>query len=183
VIGRLKDLSFGRNGEQHITLTVKTDFCEEFDRLKDHDVSFEIKRHRKSRSLDANAYAWVLIDRIASASGEPKETVYREAIRNIGGVSEIVCVQDRAKDALCRLWESKGIGWLCEELPSKLNGCTNMVLYAGSSAYDTAQMSLLIDRLIQDAKALGIPTETPDQIAERLSLWDNYIKKHTKRKE
>lgn len=179
MIGRLKDLSFGRNGEQNITLTVQTDFCEEFDRLKDHDISIEIKRHRKGRSLDANAYAWVLIDKIAAATGESKETVYREAIRDIGGVSEVVCVQNHAKDALCSLWQSKGTGWLVDELPSKLDGCTNVVLYAGSSVYDTEQMSRLIDRLIQDAQALGIPTETPNQIAERLSLWDS----HTKKKE
>ncbi len=180
MIGRLKDLSFGRNGEQHITLTVKADFCEEFDRLKDYEVSFEIKRHRKSRSLDANAYAWVLIDKIAETTDETRETVYREAIRSIGGVSEIVCVQDQAKDALCRLWESKGTGWLCEELPSKLDGCTNMVLYAGSSVYDTAQMSRLIDHLIQDAQALGIPIDTPDQIANRLSLWESKEKENRK---
>ncbi len=180
MIGRLKDLSFGRNGEQHITLTVKTDFCEEFDRLKDYEVSFEIKRHRKSRSLDANAYAWVLIDKIAETTDETRETVYREAIRSIGGVSEIVCVQDHAKADLCRLWESKGTGWICEELPSKLDGCTNMVLYAGSSVYDTAQMSRLIDHLIQDAQALGIPTDTPDQIANRLSLWESKEKENRK---
>ena len=173
MIGRLKDLSFGRNGEQYITLTVKTDYCEEFDRLKDVDVSVEIKRYREKRSLDANAYAWVLIDKIAEASGETRETVYREAIRNIGGVSEVVCVQDRAKDDMRRLWTSKGTGWLCEELPSKIDGCTNLVLYAGSSVYDTAQMSRLIDLLIQEARQYGIPTDTPDQIANRLSLWES----------
>lgn len=177
MIGRLKDLSFGRNGEQNITLTVQTDFCEEFDRLKDHEISIEIKRHRKGRSLDANAYAWVLIDKISEASGVTRETVYREAIRNIGGVSEVVCVQDRAKDDLCRLWASKGTGWIYEELPSKIDGCTNIVLYAGSSVYDTAQMSRLVDLLIQDAHALGISTETPDQIANRLSLWESREKK------
>ncbi len=86
-------------------------------------------------------------------------------------------MQNHAKDALCSLWQSKGTGWLVDELPSKLDGCTNVVLYAGSSVYDTDQMSRLIDRLIQDAQALGIPTETPNQIAERLSLWDSYTKK------
>ena len=48
--GRLKDLSFGRNGEQIITLAVDADFTERFDELKDFDVDIEIKKHRKMRS-------------------------------------------------------------------------------------------------------------------------------------
>jgi hypothetical protein len=49
-------------------------------------------------------------------------------------------------------------------MPSKINGCTNVILYYGSSTYNTAQMSLLIDHLVQDAKALGIETMTPQEL-------------------
>jgi hypothetical protein len=56
-------------------------------------------------------------------------------------------------------------------MQSKIDGCTNVILYYGSSVYDTKQMSLLLENLIQDCKALGIQTETPEMIAKMKSLW------------
>lgn len=172
--GKLKDLTFSRNGEQHITVTVCEDFSEQYDKLKGGDVAIEIKRYHKKRSLDANAYAWVLIDKIASVLRIDKVDVYREQIRNIGGVSEIVCIQNAALDKFRSTWEKNGIGWQTDTLPSKIDGCTNVVLYYGSSTYDTNQMSQLIDHLIQDAKALGIETMTPLELG-RLSGYEKQI--------
>jgi hypothetical protein len=169
--GRLIDLSFGMNRKQRITVEVDSDFREEFDRLKDHEVSIEIKKYRKKRSKDANAYAWVLIDKIAAALSIDKEEVYCNAIRSIGGVSEMVCVLDSAVDRLREGWKKQGLGWQTEVMESKLPGCKNVILYFGSSTYDTKQMSLLIDHLVQDAQALGIETETPEQLAKYKEEW------------
>lgn len=164
MIGRLKDLTFGQSGEQHITVTVRSDFRGQFDELKDADVSIEIKKYRKKRSLDANAYAWVLIDKIAEAASLDKATVYKEAIRSIGGVSETVCVKDTAVRKLRDGWECRGTGWQTETMTSKIAGCTNVILYYGSSTYDTKQMSLLIDQLVQEATELGIDTMSSNEL-------------------
>lgn len=129
--------------------------------------SVEIKEYRQKRSLDANAYAWVLIDKIAAAVGLPKTEVYRNAIKELGGVSDTVCVMDAAVDALCNGWSHNGLGWVTETLPSKIKGCTNVILYYGSSTYDSKTMSRLIDGLIEDARNLGIETMTPQEL-ERL---------------
>lgn len=67
--GRLLDLSFTLNGKQRLVIELDDDFRQDFAALKDHDVRVEIKKWRKKRSLDANAYAWVLIDKIAQATG------------------------------------------------------------------------------------------------------------------
>lgn len=67
-----------------------------------------------------------------------------------------------------RGWEMRGMGWQTETMPSKVPGCTNVVLYYGSSMFDTHQMSLLIDHVVQDAKALGIETMTPREIEKLL---------------
>lgn len=48
--GRLKDLTFGAHGEQHITITVTSDFRESYDALKDTDINVEIKKWRRPRS-------------------------------------------------------------------------------------------------------------------------------------
>ncbi len=170
--GRLVDLSFGRNGKQRVTIEVDADFREKFDKLKDGDITVEVKKYRKKRSLDANSYAWTLIDKIASELGMSKIEVYRNAIKNIGGVSDIVCVMDEAVEKLRQGWEKHGLGWQTETMESKIPGCTNVILYYGSSVYDTKQMSQLIDNLVQDAKALGIETATPEEIARYKELWE-----------
>lgn len=169
--GRLLDLSVGLNCKQRLTLEIDGDFRSGFDELHEVDLDIEINKHRKRRSLDANAYAWVLIDKIAAAIPLDKKQVYRNAIRDIGGVSETVCVQDAALDRLCSSWSAHGLGWQTEVMPSKIEGCTNVVLYFGSSTYNSRQMSALIDQLIQDAKALGIETLPPDELS-RLAGYD-----------
>ena len=134
-------------------------------------LSIEIKPFRARRSLDANAYAWVLMDRLAEKLNESKENIYREFIKNIGGNSEIVCVKNSALDRLRDGWSKNGIGWQTDTFDSKIEGCTNVILYYGSSTYDSAQMSRLLDLIIQDCKIQGIPTETPDEIARLKALW------------
>ena len=130
-----------------------------------------LKEYRKKRSLDANAYCWVLIDKIASALGQTKEAVYREAIRSIGGNSETVCVKEEAANSIRQSWERNGMGWITDSVPSKLPGCVNVVLYFGSSTYDTKQMTALINAVVQDAQALGIETLTPDKLALLKEGW------------
>ena len=142
------------------------------DEMRDKDkLSIEVKPFRQKRSLDANAYAWVLMDRLAEKTGESKEAVYKQYITNIGGNSEIVCIKDNAVERLCSGWHRNGIGWQTETFESKIKGCTNVILYYGSSVYDSAQMSRLLDLIIQDCKELGIPTETPNEIARLKALW------------
>lgn len=162
--GRLIDLSLGLNRKQRVTIEVDRDFREDFDRLKGAELDVEIKKHRNRRSLSANAYAWVLIDKISDVLQQDKEAIYRQSIRSIGGVSETVCVKNEAVERLRRSWEHNGIGWSTETMPSKIPGCTNVILYYGSSMYDTKQMSNLIENLVQDANDLGIETLTPEEL-------------------
>ena len=178
--GKLRDLTLNRDGTQNVTITVQTDFRERFDELSEKVLDIEIKPHREKRSKDANAYMWVLVDKIAEAMKEDKVEIYREAIKHIGGVSDTICVRDRAVQAIRESWEQKGIGWVTDTIPSKLEGCTNVVVYYGSSTYDTRQMSTLIDHLVQDAKALGIETDTPERIKQLEQEWAEYEAQHRK---
>jgi len=169
--GRLIDISYGLNRRQRVTVEISGDFSGEYDRLKNTDVDVEIKKHRKQRSLTANAYAWVLVDKIAEALILDKASVYKNAIREIGGVSEIVCVQEGAVDRLRSAWEANGIGWQAEAMPSKIEGCANVILWYGSSTYDTRQMYGLISRLIDDCRGLGIETRPEDEIKAMMAQW------------
>jgi hypothetical protein len=132
---------------------------------------YTVKKAKKRRSLDSNAYAWTLIDKIAAAVKLPKEEVYRNTIRRIGGVSDIVCVKNEAVANLRRSWTRNGIGWQVETMPSKIEGCTNVILYYGSSSYDQKQMSVFLEKLIEDARSLGIETLPPYRLEGLLNEW------------
>lgn len=170
MIGKLTGLQRLFGGEWQITLTTREDVSEVYDSLANVPVSFEIRKAAGRRSKDANAFAWVLIDKIAEKTRIAKADIYRQAIREIGGVSETVCVQDKAVERLCEGWRKNGLGWQAETMPSKLPGCTNVVLYYGSSTYDTAQMSRLLDLLIQEAEQQSIPT-LRDEADALLGKW------------
>lgn len=164
-----------KTGKPQLTLEVneRNDFELLIDEMKDKDkLSIEVKPFRAKRSLDANAYFFVLADKLAEKLNISKVEVYRNAIRDIGGVSEVVCVKNQAVERLCEGWSQNGIGWQTDTFPSKIDGCTNVVLYYGSSTYDTKQMSDLISHIVQDCQAVGIETRTPDEIANMLSLWE-----------
>ena len=140
--------------------------------LNGKKLSVKISEYREKRSKDANAYCWVLIGKLAEKLNVPKDEIYMNAVKQVGGNYEIVCVVDAAVERLCRGWKKNGIGWQTDTMPSKIEGCTNVVLYYGSSTYDTASMSRLINIIVEDCKAVCIDVRTPDEIASLLALWE-----------
>lgn len=175
--GRITDVTFDYfTGKPRVTFEMNEGHSarEMVDELKSHEkLTLKVSKFKKKRSLDANAYAWTLIGKIAEKTNVPKNEVYREAIRGIGGNYEIVCVKEEAADSLRSGWERNGIGWCTDILLSKLDGCANVMLYYGSSTYDTEQMSRLIENIIQDCKALGIETKSQAEIDSLLEGWNN----------
>lgn len=113
------------------------------------DKQYVAQIKRKGRSLDANAYAWVLLDKLAAHYGIPRNDVYREEIKIIGGVSDVLCIVSKAADEFCRKWESKGTGWMAEQGPSKIPGCVNVTV----------------------CREAGIETMTPQELDALKSRW------------
>lgn len=139
--------------------------------LKQRVYDLCIKEHREKRSLDANAYAWVLLDKLAEKVSRKKEDVYKDQIANVGGNTETYCGRPAAVKKLAETWGKNGLGWICETMESKLPGMMNAVLYYGSSTFDTHQMHRFLDNIIQDCKAVGIETATPQQLALLEESW------------
>ena len=164
------------SGGVKIAFEIEPKYVDELQGMVDVDVNI----HKEKRSLSANAYAWVLLDKLSKALGRPSEEIYREDVRSIGGVSEYVCIQNEAVGTMKRIWEQRGIGWQVEELDSKIAGCTNLKLTYGSSVFDSEQMARLIDVIVQDCIALGIETKTPDEIAELIAEWQDNEKHITR---
>lgn len=136
------------------------------------EYTIEVKEKKKKRSLNSNSYAWVLLGKLAEKLRIPKTDIYRNYVKEIGGnTKDIVCVQDKALDKLRSAWESNGLGWVTDTLPSKIDGCTNVILYYGSSTYDVEQMSRLIQLIVQDCKQFGIPTYDREELDRLVQEW------------
>jgi hypothetical protein len=155
-----------------IEINELNDFKVMMDELNDKTLSIEVKPYRPKRSLDSNAYCWVLLDKLSEKLKIPKIEIYQKLIRDVGGVSETICVKNEAVERLCEGWGRNGIGWVTDTFPSKIEGCTNVILYYGSSTYDKAQMQRLTELIVNECEAQGIETRTPDELANLLSLWE-----------
>lgn len=131
----------------------------------------ELRERREKRSLDANAYYWQLCGELARAIREKPEEVYRRHIRDIGNYS-VYCMKIGAAEDFGRLWASGHLGRFVETRASKLPGCITVLAYYGSSDFNRAEMSALIDACIQDCKAVGIETLPPDKLELLKDAWE-----------
>lgn len=141
---------------------------------KDLEKKYEIKEHRQKRSLSQNAYCWELIGQIADSLRKSKEDVYFQMLKDYGQ-SEIISVRSDINIAgYLKYYEEAGTG--------QVNGkeFTHYKVYKGSSEFDTREMSIFIDGVIQEAQALGIQTLTPTQIAELKTLEEQRFSRKVK---
>lgn len=136
---------------------------------KVYDV--EIKEHREKRSLDANAYCWVLLDKLAEALDTTKEELYRGYVRKVGPYKDFDLSEDEAKTFRVA-WERLGQGWPTEQVDFTPDGERAIIrAYYGSSTYNTKRMSRLIDMIVEDCKEQSIETLTPQQLDAMKERW------------
>lgn len=139
--------------------------------LRNKPLRIDLKEWRDKRSLDANAFLWTILDKIADVNSTTKEEVYQHLVRDVG-VFEYILVINEAKDTFMRRWGARGLGWFAEEMPgSKVDGCTRVIAYYGSSTYDTKEMSRIIDQAVQLAESLDIPTLPDGDIKKLKDGW------------
>lgn len=173
MIGKLRDLMRLSGGEWLVSFTTGGNPEELFAKLKDSTVSVEIKKASKSRSRDANAFCWAMCNDIGNAMRPaiPKEMVYRQAIRDVGK-SSMLLIQDEAVDTFISTWGERGVGWFAEVLDdSKKNpGCKVIIAYYGTSVYDSAEMSRVLDYLRQDMENMQLPIPLSKAEQDRIAL-------------
>ena len=158
-----------QDGELVLTLANPEDAAKLVYRFKPGD--YEIEKVKQKRSLEANAYAWVLIHKIAARVHEPPVEIYRRYIRDIGSKRTVVCVQTGDLEDVVKTFTFNHIGRMVNIGESKIPGCATVEMIYGSSDYDTEQMSALIDAIVQDCDALDIETKTQEEIEILLHNW------------
>ena len=146
--------------------------------MKDRMYTAKLGEKRRKRSLDANAYCWVLLGKLSVELSKygtmiTPEEIYRDLIPNVGGNSKILPIRDDAIEEWKNIWGCGRKGWVCEDIGEcrTLPGYHNIICYYGSSAYDTKQMSRLIDLIIQECRQQGIETMTPEELAALKEGW------------
>ena len=134
---------------------------------------YRVQVKHMGRSLDANAYFWVLVGRLSEKLQTPPNDIYRSYIPDIGGNYELVPVREDRIEAWERVWCSGHIGRMIEDMGPcrRLKGYHNIRSYISSSDYDTAQMSRLIDLVVEDCRQMGIETMTPKELDALVSRW------------
>ncbi|MDD4565492.1 MAG: recombination protein NinB [Eubacteriales bacterium] len=130
-------------------------------------LAVEVKQYRQKRSLDANAYLWVLLQKIAEAVNSSKDEVYLQMLERYGVFTHIV-VKPRMVDKVRQEWRAvRELGEVT------VNGQTGIQLqcFFGSSTYDTKEMATLIDGVVSECKELGIETMTPEELQLLKNEW------------
>lgn len=167
------EIMFAANGDLKIIFTASRAYAKQFDSLpKDKELVAQVKEYRKKRSLDANAYMWVLCDQIAQKIEASKEEVYKRYIRDYG-VFEIIPLKAEAVESFRDKWEKNGLGWFCEDMEGcKIEGYKRVMVYFGSSSYDTKEMSRVINQVVEECHELGISTMTDTEIKQLCAAYN-----------
>ena len=167
------DLTIGRNRKQRITVEVDGDFRDSFDKLNGEELTVEIKKYRRKRSLNANAYFHVLLNKISTETGESEESIkvrlvldYGPLAKNSDGTTLGFMVPATADVATLykyiKCFDTR-------EINGTLFRC--YLVYKHTSDMDSKEMARLIDGAIQEARELGIETDTPEQLSRFKEQW------------
>ena len=129
--GVIKDINIDyETRKPKISLLLDTKEIEVVEQLKNENkLNIDLKKYKKKRSLDSNAYMWVLAEKIANKLDITKIEVYRDAIKEVGQC-EVLPIKNEAVETFIEAWKHNGQGWLCEIIgKSKLEGYTNVTAY------------------------------------------------------
>lgn len=89
--GRLKEpVADYHSGKLTILFEPIEDFRQTYDELKDYEkLTLEIKPYRAKRSLDANSYLWVLLDKLADKLNITRWQAYLNELKSHGAFEYI----------------------------------------------------------------------------------------------
>ena len=167
-------LQYNENQQPEIILTTSGDVRKEVADLKNilaegKELTAEIKQYRKKRSLNANAYLWVLLSEMAAVLHTTKDELYIQMLDRYG-VFTFVVVKPSVVDRVKQEWRTvRELGEIT------VNGKTGIQLqcFFGSSTYNSKEMSVLIDGVVSECTEMGIETMQKEELESIKKEWGN----------
>jgi len=158
----------------NVTFQIDTEPVEELNALGQlEQIDIKADKHKKKRSLDANAYFHVLVGKLAE-----KMTVSKARMKNI-----LICMYGQAEllpDGSPLIYKTNApVEYMMElesihSIPVKyVDDATFYKIYRGSHTYDSYEMSKLIEGTVAEAIEKGIDVKTPDEIRRMVSAWQS----------
>lgn len=140
-------------------------------------LDIRIKKHRRRRSLDANAYFHVLVDKLADRLQISKPRCKNLMIGRYGQPfyiddSETAEAVIKTNIPVSQMLEHETVH--CMPCGQKTEDGKELIYYKifrGSSTYDTKEMSTLIDGTIDECKDQGIETLPQEELDRMMSHW------------
>lgn len=173
--GRLSRVSKDLTTDEFvIEIRTKDNILKAYEKLKEKVVSVKVAIFRKKRSLTANGYYWKLLGMVADTLGHSQAYMHNEMLRRhpriemIEDRPVIVMLPDTI-EAEKKIDESEELHLLPTDVTER--GNRQYMLLRGSKTYDTKEMSILIDDIVQEAKEQGIETLPPAEIERMKKEW------------
>lgn len=154
-----------------------------FDMDKDAVWDIEPHKERKGRSLNANSYFHVLVQKLAQAQNPPISLAKcKNMMIAAYGQPEYIDGQQAIIKSNVPQEKMQEIEYLHTALVkiSEENGteCYFYRIYRGTHTYNNIEMQKLIEGVVQECKDAGIETATPAEIAKMIDVWgQKYVKK------
>ncbi len=133
----------------------------------DKDTVYDVKidKHREKRSLNANAYLWKLVTEIGNVLNKSKEEVYLQMLIDYGQSEMVSILSEIDVKGYFKYYKLAGTSILNDK---EFN---HYKIYKGSSEYDTKEMSILLEGVVQEAKNLGIKTKDDIELERLIKEW------------
>lgn len=133
----------------------------------DKDTVYDVKidKHREKRSLNANAYLWKLVTEIGNVLNKSKEEVYLQMLIDYGQSEMVSILSEIDVKGYFKYYKLAGTSILNDK---EFN---HYKIYKGSSEYDTKEMSILLEGVVQEAKNLGIKTKDDIELERLVEEW------------
>lgn len=134
----------------------------------DKDTVYDVKidKHREKRSLNANAYLWKLVTEIGNILNKSKEEVYLQMLIDYGQSEMVSILSEIDVKGYFKYYKLAGTSILNDK---EFN---HYKIYKGSSEYDTKEMSILLNGVVQEAKNLGIKTKDDIELERLVEKWE-----------
>lgn len=147
--------------------------------LKDRKLRITVKPFRKKRSLDANAYYWVLVGKIAEKLNVSQPFIHNTMLRRYGQIALLdekpIYLSIKDTEAVRKaVDEAEGYHLRpTSEVRQGKDGnpWRTYMMLKGSREFDTKEMSVLIDGVVSEAREMDIETLTPDELERMKASW------------